>query len=255
MTLFYKKLGQGPPILILPGLLGSTDNWRSIAQQLASHYTLYLIDHRNHGRSFHSEIMTYAAMAADVQALIAQQDIVDPVLIGHSMGGKVAMEFAQTYPTALAKLVVVDIAPRAYDMTHLAQVLQVLAQTSLQGVQTRAEVDERLRQGIPKPLMRLYCMKNLGRDKEGQLAWRSNMAVLADSIPHLEEAISFQASFDKPTLFIKADQSDYIQSQDILHIQTMFPSYLFTCIKDASHWVHYDQPSAVLKVIARFLQD
>lgn len=239
----------------MPGLLGSTDNWRSIAKQLAPHYTLYLVDHRNHGQSFHSEDMTYAAMVADVQALITQQAMVDPVLIGHSMGGKVAMQFAQTYPQALSKLIVVDMAPRAYDMTRVAEILQFLQKTPLQGVRTRAALDRQLRQGIPDALMRLHCMKNLRRDEQGMLVWSSNIPVLADSIPHLEQAVTFQAPFSKPTLFIKADQSDYIQPQDLALIKTMFPTYILELIKEANHWLNYHQPQAVLKVIAPFLQE
>ena len=254
MTLFYRQLGQGPPIIILPGLLGSTDNWQGIAQQLASHYTLYLVDHRNHSRSFHSELMTYEAMAADVQTLITKQAIEAPVLIGHSMGGKVAMQFAQNYPQSLSKLIVVDIAPRTYDMTKLAKILQILRQTLLHGVRTRAEVNQYLSPSIPDAVMRLYCMKNLHRDHQGRLAWSSNIPVLADSIQHLEQAVRFQAPFTKPTLFIKADQSDYIQPQDLARIKTLFPNYILEHIKEAKHWVNYYQPQALLSVIAHFLQ-
>ena len=254
MTLFYKKLGKGPPMLILPGLLGSTDNWQWIAKQLASHYTLYLVDLRNHGQSPHSTVMTYEAMAADVQALLAQQALEAPVLIGHSMGGKVAMQVAQTYPQVLAKLIVVDIAPRAYDMTRLAKIVQALKQTPLQKLRTRAEVDRYLSPSIPNAVVRLYCMKNLCRDEQGRLVWSSNMPALADSILHLEQAVSHQAPFTKPTLFVKADQSDYIQPQDLPLIKTLFPNYILAYIKDATHWVNCHQPQALLKVLAQFLQ-
>ncbi|MEM9417033.1 MAG: alpha/beta fold hydrolase [Bacteroidota bacterium] len=254
MMLFYQKLGQGPPILILPGLLGSTDNWRGIAKQLALHYTLYLVDHRNHGQSFHSPVMTYEAMAADVCRLITELGLASPVLIGHSMGGKVAMQLAQTRPGFLSKLIVIDIAPRVYDMRQLAELLQVLRQTPLQGVQTRTVVDRYLREDIPDPLVRTHCMKNLRRDKAGQLVWGSNIPVLADSIPHLEQAVAYEGPFEQPTLFVQGTQSDYIQPPDLALMQAMFPHYILAAMPGAGHWVHYDQPQAVLRVINRFLE-
>ena len=168
------------------------------------------------------------------------------------MGGKVAMQFAQT-PHVLSKLIVVDIAPRAYDMTRMTRILQVLSQTPLQGVRTRAEVDQLLRPNIPEALMRLYCMKNLHRDAQGRLVWSSNIPVLAKSILTLEQAVPFHAPLNKPTLFIEADQSAYIQTQDLALIKAMFPSYILEGIKDTPHWVNYHQPQALLKVIERFL--
>ena len=239
--------------MVLPGLLGSADNWRSIAQQLAPCYTLYLVDHRNHGQSFHSREMTYAAMAEDVKCLIDQLGLLNPILIGHSMGGKVAMEFAQTYPEALSKLIVVDIAPRAYNMSRLAKVLHILRQVPLQDVRTRAAVDRYLSHGIPETLMRLYCMKNLGRNERGMLVWNSNIVALSESIPHLEQAVVFHQPFDKPTLFIKAGQSDYMHEQDLELIQAMFPKYSLQCIEEASHWVNHHQPQALLKLLVQFL--
>jgi esterase len=253
-TLFHRKLGQGPPVLILPGLLGSTDHWQKIAQQLALHHTLYLVDHRNHSQSFHSDVMTYEAMAADLQELITQQGIIDPVLIGHSMGGKVVMQFAQTYPKVPHKLIVADIAPKAYDMTRLAKILQTLKGTPLHRMRTRTEVDQYLHHDIPEASVRLYCMKNIHRNKQGKLVWRSNIPVLADHIPDLEKAVTLRVPFYKPTLFIKAEQSDYIQPQDLVLIKAMFPKYVLKRIKNAGHWVGYHQPAAVLKVIEQFLQ-
>ncbi len=252
-TLFFQKMGHGSPMLVLPGLLGSTDNWQSIAKQLANNYTLYLIDLRNHGRSFHSKVMTYGAMAADVWALIIEENIRNPVLIGQSMGGKVAMQFAHAYPKTLSKLIVVDIAPRAYDMTQLANILRILKKMPLRGVKTRVEVNRYLAKDIPSVLMRQYCMKNLCRDEQGMLVWSSNIPILADSIPHLEVAVNFHVPFTKPALFVKADQSDYIQAKDLPLIKTWFPNYSLEIIKDAKHWVQYHQPQALLEIITRFL--
>lgn len=254
-SLFYHKLGQGPPIMILPGLLGSTDNWRSISQQLAPHHTIYLVDHRNHGKSFHSDVMTYEAMAADVCELIAALGLTNIVLIGHSMGGKVAMQIAQTYPVLPFKLIIVDIAPRIYDMHRPAEILQALRQTPLQGESSRAEIDQHLSQTIPDPLIRAHCMKNLRRDKNKQLVWGNNVSVLADSIPHLAKEIPCLVPFEKPTLFVKGAESDYIQPRDHTFIQEMFPHYVLEEIPEAGHWVNHDQPQVLLRVIASFLQE
>lgn len=253
-SLFYQQLGQGPPIMILPGLLGSTDNWRGIAQQLAPHYTIYLVDHRNHGQSFHSDVMTYEAMAADLAGLITRLGLTDPVLIGHSMGGKVAMQLAQTDPNALSKLIVIDITPRAYDMNKLAALLQTLEKVPLQGASSRTAINQHLSQAIPDPLMRAHCMKNLRRDEDGQLIWSSNIPVLASSIPHLEQAVRFQRPFEKPTLFVKGAKSDYLQLHDHTLIQALFPHYALEEVPQAGHWVNHDQPQALLQVMVYFLQ-
>jgi esterase len=253
-SLFFQKLGQGPPMLILPGLLGTGDNWLTIAKELAMQYTLYLVDHRNHGRSFHHAVMTYEAMTEDLSYLMIQEGIVNPILIGHSMGGKVGMEFAQTYPQAVAKLIVVDIAPRAYEMSNFAVILQALQKISLQSVRNRAEVDMRLSSKIPDSLLRNYLMKNLCRDSQGMLLWRSNIPALAANIPNLEQEITCKAPFMKPTLFVSAEQSDYIQEQDLPKIKAIFPNYLHVPIKNAGHWVNYYQPVRLLQTIAQFLE-
>ena len=197
--------------------------------------------------------MNYPAMAADLKRFIAEQDIVSPTLIGHSMGGKVAMQLAQTYPLALERLIVVDKAPHSYDMGHLAKILQGVQQTPLNGARRRAEVDQRLQAHVDLPIMRTYLMKNLGRNEQGELVWLSNMAVLVDSIPHLEQEIVFQVSFSKPTLFIKADQSDYIRPQDLPLIKKLFPSYQLACIKDSPHWILHYQPVQLARTITHFL--
>lgn len=253
MTLSYEKLGQGPPILVLPGLLGSASNWRTIAQKLAAQYTLYLVDHRNHGRSFHTQSMDYAAMAEDVRTLIIQQALAAPILIGHSMGGKVAMTLAQMYPASLSKLIVVDIAPRAYDMTKMVHLLQILQATPLQGVRTRATVEEYLCTHIPNPLLRTYCVKNLHRNTEGMLVWGSNIPIIAACIPNLAQRVVLHTPFIKPTLFVRAGLSDYIRTQDLTLVQTMFPNYQLQCIEEATHWVNYVRPSELLQCITSFL--
>ncbi len=171
--------------------------------------------------------MTYEAMVADLQHLITtQQGMIDPVLIGHSMGGKVAMQFSQTYPKVPHKLLLVDIARKAYDMTRLAKILLTLRHTPLQGLRTRTKVDQYLRRSIPEASVPLYCMKNMCCNAQGKVVWSSNIPILADSIPHLEQAVTFRAPFHKPALFINADQSDYIQAQDLALIKAMFPKYV-----------------------------
>src|SRR5918994_7758188 len=178
MKLFCRIEGSGFPVIILHGLLGSSDNWRAISKRLSSSYKIYTVDLRNHGQSPHSEIMTYAAMADDLRELLEIEKISECYLVGHSLGGKVAMQFVTSHPDPVSKLVIVDIAPKAYPSSQRA-ILTALQQLELQYFENFGEIDAALAPAIPEVSMRQFLMKNIARLPSGGFQWRIDLTSLA----------------------------------------------------------------------------
>ena len=173
MELNYKQFGQGEPIIILHGLFGTLDNWQTIAKQLAEHYMVYIIDQRNHGKSPHSDDFSYEIMAEDLKEFMFRHHIYEATIIGHSMGGKVAMRFALDYPDMVSKLVVVDITPKRYKGEH-ETIFEAMFDLDLKNLIHRKEIDEQLKSRIPNDGVRLFLMKNLAREKTGGYRWKMN---------------------------------------------------------------------------------
>jgi esterase len=176
MKLFSRKSGHGHPLIILHGLFGSSDNWFTLARTFSKHHTVYLVDQRNHGMSPHTTEMNYAALAEDVHHFIREHEIDQPDIIGHSMGGKAAMNFAVKYPRMLRKLVVVDIVPKAYPVHH-DHILDGLHALPLESLQSRAEADRLLTHYVPEPAVRQFLLKNLGRGEDGRFVWKINLGI------------------------------------------------------------------------------
>lgn len=254
MQLYYKQLGEtGIPVIILHGLFGSSDNWQGIAKTLSDQYRVYLIDQRNHGRSPHSSDFTYQAMSSDLLEFIKEHNIVKPVIIGHSMGGKTAMKFAVQYPEMLSKLVVIDISPRFYPVHH-SRILEGLAAVNLQKITSRQEADAQLAHYEPHPTVRMFLLKNLYRNENGQFAWRINLPVINDQIENVGEALN-EVSIDTPVLFINGEKSDYIKVEDHALIKKIFPKASFSTIPDAGHWVHAEKPEEFVSKIKDFVSN
>lgn len=253
MELHYKELGQGKPIIILHGLFGSSDNWLTIGKALADHHKIYLIDQRNHGQSFHSDEFNYQAMAADLKDFITTHHIEKPFIIGHSMGGKVAMNFAVKHPDLYDRIVVVDIAPRAYSVHH-DNILEGLASLNLDTIQSRKEADEQLSNYVKEKGVRQFLLKNLTRSDDGKYAWKLNLPAIKKNIENIGKGLEGQWASDKPTLFIRGENSDYIKNEDSIVIESFFPNFEIKTIKNAGHWVHAEQPEAFLDVLNRFLK-
>jgi pimeloyl-ACP methyl ester carboxylesterase len=251
MQLNFKKSGTGPPLVILPGLFGSLDNWFSIAKELVEHYTLYLVDQRNHGDSPHSNDWNYGVMVEDLRELLDAEGLDSVYLMGHSMGGKTVMNFAVTYPERVRKLIVGDIAPRHYPIHH-QRILEGLNALNLQTLQSRKEADDQLAAFIPELGIRQFLLKSLGRDANG-FAWKINLPVITEQIEEVGKALEEGTIFDGPTLFLGGANSSYIQQQDLPDINTHFPNSEWVSIPDAGHWLHAEQPEAVVKAIRRFL--
>jgi pimeloyl-ACP methyl ester carboxylesterase len=251
MQLNFKKSGTGPPLVILHGLFGSLDNWFSIAKELVEHYTLYLVDQRNHGDSPHSNDWNYGVMVEDLRELLDAEGLDSVYLMGHSMGGKTVMNFAVTYPERVRKLIVGDIAPRHYPIHH-QRILEGLNALNLQTLQSRKEADDQLAAFIPELGIRQFLLKSLGRDANG-FAWKINLPVITEQIEEVGKALEEGTIFDGPTLFLGGANSSYIQQQDLPDINTHFPNSEWVSIPDAGHWLHAEQPEAVVKAIRRFL--
>ena len=256
MLLHYLDQGQGRPLIILHGLFGTLDNWQTLARRWATEAGLRVVsvDLRNHGRSFHSPEHSYALMAQDVLALFDHLQLgADTTLLGHSMGGKVAMRLALDHPVRLARLIVVDISPRFSNMQHQDDVLAGLHAVNLAGISNRREADTALAQHIHNVGTRQFLLKNLYRKDDNSFAWRINLDVLSAQLPAIGEATEGVVPFLKPTLFIRGGNSDYITTDDKLHgIPALFPNSEVATVVDAGHWVHAEKPEEVFGLVQAF---
>lgn len=252
MQLHFKQIGQGEPLVLLHGLFGSGDNWFGVAPKLAEKFHVFIPDMRNHGHSPHHPEMDYPLMAADVEKFFAAQGIESAHVIGHSMGGKVAMQFALDFPSRVKKLVVVDMAPRAYKRAH-DHIFEALLALDLTAYQTRGEIEEALAGEIPSLNLRRFLLKNLGRDDHGRFVWKMNLRGVAENYLRLGEVLSPQNHFEKPTLFIRGGKSDYINAADEVEIRRLFLASKIQTIESANHWVHADAPAEFLRLTLDFL--
>ncbi len=252
VQLHFKESGQGKALILLHGLFGSADNWHSIAQRLAEKFQVFALDQRNHGQSPHSDEMNYALMAGDLNEFMAARGIETAFVIGHSMGGKTAMQFALQFPGRVEKLIVSDMSPRVYAPEH-DKIFAALLALNLKTFPTRQKIEEALAPEIPGLNLRRFLLKNLGRDSAGGFFWKMNLRGLWENYPQLGNAISASVSFTKPTLFIRGEKSNYINETNEPLIHELFPQAEIQTIISAGHWVHADQPGEFLKCVLKFL--
>ncbi len=251
MQLNFRKSGSGPPLVILHGLFGSLDNWFSIAKELVDHYTLYLVDQRNHGDSPHGSEWNYGVMVEDLRELLDAEGLDSVYLMGHSMGGKTVMNFAVAYPERVRKLIVGDIAPRHYPIHHQV-ILEGLNALDLSQLQSRKEADDLLAPYIPELGIRQFLLKSLGRDTNG-FAWKVNLSVITQHIEEVGKALEVGTVFEGPTLFLGGANSSYIQEKDLSDMKRHFPNCTWVSIHNAGHWLHAEQPQAVVAEMRKFL--
>jgi esterase len=251
MRLHYKVQGQEFPLIILHGLFGSLDNWRTQSKQLGRFFTVYALDLRNHGSSPHSDIIDYPAMAEDLREFFEMHEIDSAFVLGHSMGGKVAMQFATSYPERVDKLVVVDIAPRGYPLEH-EEIFKALLALNLRDFHTREEVDSALEKSIPDVRVRQFLLKNLLHDNRG-LKWRIHLKALHKNYDALGKPIEPQRAFKGPACFIRGANSNYIQESDFAGIRDWFPRFEILTVPNSGHWVHVDAPPEFSRIVIDFL--
>ncbi|NJO01093.1 MAG: alpha/beta fold hydrolase [Bacteroidia bacterium] len=253
MKLHHREVGEGTPVLILHGLFGSSDNWMSIGRKLGEQYKVYMPDLRNHGKSPWSNDWNYDFMAQDVLEFVQTHAIHQPIIIGHSLGGKVAMLFtARYYAEETQKLIVVDIAPKAYPVHH-DQILEALISINLDQVESRQEADEQLARYLPDKSVRQFLLKNLNRDQENRYSWQINLEVIKEKIGIVGEPFPEDLSWDKPTLFIRGRLSNYIKDQDIDLIKKHFPQSQLSTLENTGHWIHAEKPAEFLEITQNFL--
>lgn len=251
MKLYYRELGQGSPLVILHGLFGSSDNWHSLSKIFAEKHKVYVVDQRNHGQSPHDSVHDYKSLTDDLNEFIEDHQIKKPVIIGHSMGGKTAMNFAVKFPEKLSKLIIVDIVPKAYPVHH-DSILKGLNAIDLNQLESRGQADEILSKFVPEASVRQFLLKNLARNSEQNFEWRINIPVLEAHIDDMGTTLQYQGQFDGPTLFIIGSKSNYFEPGDEEAIQSYFPAAKIATV-NTGHWVQAENPKDFMETVFNFM--
>jgi len=252
MKLFFRVSGAGEPLIILHGLFGSSDNWYTLAKTFALTHKVYVVDQRNHGQSPHSDEMNYKFLTEDLFDFVTDNVLEQVDLIGHSMGGKTAMNFAVRYPEYVRKLIVVDIVPKVYEMRHDA-ILEGLKAIPLDSLHSRNEAETILMKYVPEFSVRQFLLKNLERVAGGGFSWKINLKALDEHMEELGRGMEYDGHFDKPTLFIKGGRSPYFAEGDENRIRKVFRLAQFQTL-DTGHWVQAENPQEFARMALAFLQ-
>ena len=253
MNLNYKVFGSGDPVIILHGMFGMLDNWQYVAKKLSDHFMVFILDLRNHGKSPHSADFSYEIMAQDVFNFMEENWIFKAHLIGHSMGGKVAMRLACEHEDRIEKLVVVDIAPKKYTGNH-QKIFDALFSINLDQLNSRSEAEDILKNKIESQGVRQFILKNMHINKDSQkYEWKMNLKVIHESYAHILDSDKLENQFNQPTLFVKGADSDYIKREEWDQYIQNFPNAQLHMIPQAGHWVHADQPKEFLEILNNFL--
>ncbi|WP_027852931.1 alpha/beta fold hydrolase [Marinobacterium litorale] len=254
MKLNYHRTGEGPALLILHGLFGTWENWGAQIKMLAKDYDVIAADLRNHGESPHADDTGYAAMADDVLELMDHLSLEQAHILGHSMGGKVAMQLAQAHPSRVRSLIVADIAPVNYGAHH-DQVFKGLFNVQLDGLKSRSEADKQLAEHIEIPGVRAFLLKNLQKDQDGRFVWKMNLNGLHQGYSSISSEPPAESPYNGPVLFIKGGDSDYLKQEHADAIRSRFPNARFKVIEGTGHWLHAEKPGAFNRIVERFLDD
>jgi len=266
-TLKFRKSGHGEPLIILHGLYGASDNWISIARKLEDRFSIFIPDLRNHGHSPHTTSHTYQDMVDDLLQFFNDHQISRAIVLGHSMGGKVAMMFAAEYPELVTGLIVADIAPKSYNLSDKPYktvlehelILGLMEELNLVAVSSRKEIDHFLAEKLHSSTLRQFLIKNIQRNKEDYFEWKINVPVLRHALVSITSGVSAEWFDDRkpilnyPVTFIRGLKSEYIADDDLPGIKAIYPDARIIGIPDAGHWLHAEQPEkfveAVLSVV------
>lgn len=247
----HKIYGQGDPIVILHGLFGMLDNWQTVAKKLAEDYMVVLVDQRDHGRSKHTDAFNYTLLAEDLLEFLEENWIHTCHIIGHSMGGKTAMQFASLHPDMIEKMIIVDIGPKAYEPKHDV-IFQALLEVPIDEVESRKDVEDSISKYIDDAGVRLFLMKNLQRKKQGGFKWKMNLELLHREYLNIVAAVQVNEPIEVDTLFIYGAKSHYILPSEIEGIKSIFPNSKFEEL-DAGHWIHAERPDELVDLVNGFL--
>ncbi|MEB3801832.1 alpha/beta fold hydrolase [Flavobacterium columnare] len=254
MKLHSNIHGEGKSLVIIHGFLGMSDNWKTLASQYAEQgFEVHTLDMRNHGKSFHTSDWGYNFMVHDVVNYCKQNNLFDISVIGHSMGGKVAMLLATTYPDLVDKLIVADIGPKYY-APHHQTILQALNAVDFSVKPSRSDVEDVISKYITDLGTRQFLLKNLYWVEPGQLGFRFNLKVFTEKTSVIGKALPFENHFDKKTLFLRGDKSDYISDSDFETIYHHFPKAEILSVANAGHWLHAENPKDFLEKTLCFLE-
>lgn len=252
MELHYRSYGAGPPLVILHGLFGSLDNWATLARRWADQFHVWTLDARNHGRSFHDERMDYPSMADDLGRFMTRHGMTSAHLLGHSMGGKTVMQFAATFPGRVQRLIVVDVAPRAYPRRH-DRILDALLSLDPRRFANRKEADDALGKFIDEAPTRQLLLKNLAREDAGGFRWKMHLEAINRHYDTLRGAVPEGTRCDRPALFVRGGRSSYIGEHDRAIIKARFPHAVLMTVRNAGHWVHADAQDDLYQIVMKFL--
>ena len=252
MKLFSRIYGIGTPIIILHGLFGMSDNWNSIGKKLSQYFQVHLLDLRNHGRSPHHNKFNHDVMYRDLLLYIEDHNIKDPILLGHSLGGKVVMNFSFMYPEKVQKTIVVDISPRIYNVDFAQGLLERLYSIPLENFNQRKEIDNLLSFDYKDKSFRQFILKNLYRNENNKFAWRFNIDILLEQICNIKVADFVNGVCDVETHFIRGGNSNYITQEDEQTINKHFSNFSISTINGAGHWIHVEKPMEFYNVIMNF---
>ena len=256
MKLHSKIYGnEDSHLIIIHGLFGMSDNWNTLGKRFSDRFTTHLVDLRNHGRSPHHQEFNYDVMSEDILEYMNDHRIEKAIILGHSLGGKVAMKYSFTYPNRVKKLIVVDISPRKYDTTFHKDVIKTLYKMPIENFKTRDELNMFLCDVFTDESMRLFLLKNLYRDDKKRFAWRFNIDVLLEKLDNIQDASFIEGQCDIPVCFFRGGNSNYITEADELIIQKHFSDFEVTTINDAGHWIHAEKPTRFFTEVMNFLLD
>ena len=251
MNLFFRESGQGRPMVILHGLFGSSDNWFTLAKTFSQQFKVYLVDQRNHGQSPHSEEFNYKLLAEDLEDFLISNTIAEPIIIGHSMGGKAAMNLAVKRPDLINQLIVVDIVPKPYPIHH-DHILDGLNAIHLEKLSSRTDADQILSEFVKETEVRQFLLKNLSRKSDGGFEWKINLKAIGNHIEELGDGMQYTGKFEKPSLFIKGAKSNYFTDGDENSIKAIFSNATFVTL-DTGHWVQAEKPLEFANAVIQFL--
>lgn len=254
MKLNFKTFGQGQPIVFLHGLFGMLDNWNTFGKKVAeAGYMVFLVDLRDHGRSPHTKAFSYELIAEDLHEFLTDQWLHKSIIVGHSLGGKAAMKFADLYPVMVDKLIVIDIAPRKYNGGH-EDIFEALRGIDPSKFEERSDIQDQLATSIHEPAVLHFLMKNISRNKEGGFEYKMNLELLYDNYNQLMDALDINHQIDIPSLFVAGGDSNYITKNDHQGILDIFPEAKIEVIAGSGHWVHADKPDELFEAMMRFIE-
>jgi esterase len=261
MKLAYRQFGNGHPLIILHGLYGSGDNWFTVGKALSKHFEVFLIDQRNHGLSPHQKEMSSSLMTSDLEEFFNDKKIENAHIVGHSMGGKIAMHFALQNPEKISKLVVVDVAMKSYqesenlkrEVSIHRKIIDSLGKLDISNSRSRADIDLQLSDDFKEKSLRDFLLKNLKRRSTGEFYWSINIQSLKENLLNiLEEVESGGKTFNKPVLLVVGKKSDYVTKEDYVQFRKVFPNIRIEEI-EAGHWIHAEQPERTIELLKEFL--